>query len=68
MKIPTINCVFFTEYAKCTHLDRGRGFLWLGKVCILLSDKFVAKCSKRVLHARPTGPPPPPIKSQKTNA
>jgi len=57
MLIPRINCIYFTEFGKCNHLERGRGFLWLGKSCIL-SEKFPSECSKRIKHKNPIGPPP----------
>ena len=53
-----VNCVFFADYQKCSHLDRGRGFLWLGKNCVLVED-FPSECRKQVPHPRPKGPPPP---------
>ena len=68
------NCVFYTNRGLCTHLDRGRGFLGLGKVCVLEKD-FVGSCTKQVKYpmvtpqgpasgdepdaARPRGPIPP---------
>jgi len=48
-KIPNIDCVFYTNFGKCAHPDRGRGFLWLGKHCILF-DEFPSTCRKRVKH------------------
>lgn len=51
-------CQFFMESGKCNHLDRGRGFLWRGKRCILL-DNFPSECEKRV--ARTSQDPPPPL-------
>jgi hypothetical protein len=56
MNIPKRDCLFFTKYGKCTHLDRGRGFLWLGKPCIL-DYNFVGSCTKQHRHPRPTKNP-----------
>lgn len=56
-KIDRINCVFYTSYGNCTHLDRGRGFLWMGKPCVL-HDDFSSACRKRVEHKKPVAPPP----------
>lgn len=57
MRIPLINCIFYSKFGKCSHLDRGRGFLWLGRSCVL-HDTFQVKCCQMIPHARPTGPPP----------
>lgn len=56
MIIKRIDCVFHTDFGKCSHLERGRGFLWLGKDCVL-HDKFPSECSRRVQHKRPVNPP-----------
>lgn len=63
MQIPNIDCLFYTKYGKCNHLDRGRGFLWLGKSCIIHED-FVNGCTKQIKHPRP-GPPPGPLPPKK---
>lgn len=61
MRIPRINCLFHTDNDKCAHLERGRGFLWLGKFCIL-HDKFPSECYMRTSHPKPKPPPSPPKK------
>lgn len=56
-----INCVFYSDFRKCTHLDMGFGFLGLGRDCVY-EHKFVSGCHRQVKRrvARPSSPPPPP--------
>lgn len=57
MRIPRIDCIFHTETGQCAHLERGRGFLWLGKQCVL-HDGFSSECCKRIPHYIPKTQPP----------
>ena len=64
MKIRNINCIFYTDFGKCNHLDRGRGFLGIGKRCVLIDD-FPSECGKRIRQQKPKEPPMPPCKPPK---
>lgn len=64
MQIPNIDCMFYSGFGKCSHLDMGKGFLWLGKSCILIGGAFAVKCGKMVPHPRPKGPPPLPLRKR----
>ncbi len=64
--IQRINCVYHTEFGKCNHLDRGRGFLLLGKECVMHME-FVGSCVKMIQHERPVPSPKPPKKRTATS-
>lgn len=53
---PNIDCIYLSSNCLCGHLDMGRGFLFLGKECVLKGD-FADSCRKQV-EKRPLGDPP----------
>jgi hypothetical protein len=55
MKLPQYNCIYFTKFGNCNHLDR-RGWFGLGKSCIM-NDPFVGSCLKQIPHKRPAPTP-----------
>lgn len=57
---PRENCIYYTKWSKCNHLDR-RGLFGAGKTCVL-EDKFVKECRERIGHPRPSSPPPSGVK------
>ena len=61
MLFPINDCIYLTKNNKCNHLDRGRGFLGLGKYCVL-TDDFVSGCKymiKQEIKVSWHEPPPP---------
>lgn len=59
MKIPRINCKYYTYFGQCNHLEMGRGFLGLGKPCVM-NHPFVRECCKRIRYKRTSPPTKPP--------
>ena len=67
MHQPLPKCIFITNSGKCNHLEMGRGFLFIGKECVL-ADDFVSKCAKQINSLyRPEPPKAPPASGGNEN-